>query len=67
MQGYLDKIRTRGPCIMQKNLYILYQMFLNFFSHASLLLVIFAHAPSPVPSEDCCFSPPKKKAAAGAL
>ena len=53
---------------MQKKSIILYQMFLNFFSHASLPLVIFAHAPPPVPSEDCSSSsPPQKKAPAGAL
>ena len=36
------------------------KMFINFFSHASLSLVIFAHAPPSVPSKDCCSSPPKK-------
>ena len=36
-------------------------MFLNFFSYALFgVIVIFVQAPPPVPSEDCCPSPPKK-------
>ena len=35
-------------------------MFLNFFSHAPSVLVVFVQASPPMPCEDCCPSPPKK-------
>ena len=43
---------------MQKSI-ILYQMFLNFFSHAPLALVMFAHAPHQCRVKTVAHLPPK--------
>ena len=65
-QGCLGKTRTRrAPCNAKKKSITSYQMLLNFFSHAPLALVIFAHAPPLVPSVNCCLFP--QKAPHGAL
>ena len=62
-QECLDKIRSRGlggPCIMQNNLLFYTRCSCTFSVRPPLALLIFVHAPPPVPCEDCCPSPPKK-------
>ena len=59
-RGALVKFELGGPCIMQNNLLFYTKCSWSFSVRPPLTLVIFVHAPPPVPCKNCC-PPPFKK------